>query len=197
MVVRTSVWWCTDLPPHPPHAQVRDFVYISDKAYTREQIIECEHTMLNTLGFNLTLPTYYNFLSRYLKAAGKHMDKQVACLSSYLAELALVDAPMLKYSYSVTAAASVFVASLAVSPNKRPAELYPTALERHSGYSLLQVGQCAAALIDLMAKAPTNKLGAVFKKYSSPKLLEVSHTTVPATNPEWAGGALADDMVIG
>ncbi|KAG1654532.1 hypothetical protein FOA52_008537 [Chlamydomonas sp. UWO 241] len=175
--------------------EVRDFVYISDKAYTREQILECEHTMLNVLGFNLTLPTYYNFLSRYLKAAGKHMDKQVACLSSYLAELALVDAPMLKYSYSVTAAAAVFVASLAVAPKKRSSELYPMPLERHSGYSLLKVGQCAAALIDLMAKAPANKLAAVFKKYSSPKLLEVSKTPVPALNPEWAGDA--DDMVIG
>jgi cyclin B len=57
--------------------EIRDFVYISDKAYTREQIICMEKLMLNTLGFNLTLPTPYNFLARFLKAAGSHLDKQV------------------------------------------------------------------------------------------------------------------------
>ena len=57
--------------------EIRDFVYISDKAYTREQIISMEKLMLNTLGFKLTLPTPYNFLARFLKAAGAHLDKQV------------------------------------------------------------------------------------------------------------------------
>ena len=30
--------------------EVRDFVYISDKAYTREQILDMEKQMLNTVG---------------------------------------------------------------------------------------------------------------------------------------------------
>ena len=34
--------------------EVRDFVYISDKAYSREQILDMEKQMLNTLGFHLT-----------------------------------------------------------------------------------------------------------------------------------------------
>jgi len=45
--------------------EIRDFVYISDKAYTREQIISMEKVMVNTLGFNFTLPTPYNFLARF------------------------------------------------------------------------------------------------------------------------------------
>jgi G2/mitotic-specific cyclin-B, other len=48
---------------------VRDFVYISDKAYTRDQILAMEKLMLNTLGFHLTVPTPYLFLNRFLKAA--------------------------------------------------------------------------------------------------------------------------------
>ncbi|GFR51344.1 hypothetical protein Agub_g13767, partial [Astrephomene gubernaculifera] len=42
--------------------EVRDFVYISDRAYTKEQILGMEKVMLNTLKFHLTLPTTYNFL---------------------------------------------------------------------------------------------------------------------------------------
>ena len=48
-------------------SQVRDFVYISDRAYTKEQILAMEKVMLNTLKFNLTVPTAHNFLCRYLK----------------------------------------------------------------------------------------------------------------------------------
>ena len=35
--------------------EVRDFVYISDHAYTAEQILEMEKIMLNTLRFQLTV----------------------------------------------------------------------------------------------------------------------------------------------
>lgn len=37
--------------------EVRDFVYISDRAYTRDQILNMEKIMLNTLRFNLTVPS--------------------------------------------------------------------------------------------------------------------------------------------
>src|SRR6056300_1755735 len=33
--------------------EVRDFVYISDRAYTREQILACEKGLLNELAFEL------------------------------------------------------------------------------------------------------------------------------------------------
>lgn len=37
--------------------EVRDFVYISDRAYTRDQILNMEKIMLNCLRFNLTVPS--------------------------------------------------------------------------------------------------------------------------------------------
>ena len=43
--------------PLSPHPQVRDFVYISDRAYTRDQILNMEKIMLNALRFNLTVPS--------------------------------------------------------------------------------------------------------------------------------------------
>lgn len=46
---------------------MRDFVYISDKAYTREQILAMEKSMLNALGFHLTVPTPFQFMSRLVK----------------------------------------------------------------------------------------------------------------------------------
>jgi cyclin B len=57
--------------------EVKDFVYISDKAYTKDQILQMEKIMLNTLIFNLTVPTPLDFLSRFTKAAGCTKDTEV------------------------------------------------------------------------------------------------------------------------
>lgn len=59
--------------------EVQDFVFISDNAYTRQQVLSMEKNMLNTLKFNLTVPTPYVFMARYLKAAAS--DKQVEIAS--------------------------------------------------------------------------------------------------------------------
>ena len=59
--------------------EVKDFVFISDEAYTREQILEMEKIMLNTLRFNLTVPTAFAFLHRYLKAGMLPKHPQVPC----------------------------------------------------------------------------------------------------------------------
>ena len=59
--------------------EVKDFVFISDEAYTREQILEMEKIMLNTLRFNLTVPTAFAFLHRYLKAGAVPKASQVRC----------------------------------------------------------------------------------------------------------------------
>lgn len=58
-----------------------------------------------------------------------HLDRQVSLLCSYLVELSLVDAPMLKYPYSVQSAAAVYVSMKATGK----ADAYPKALARHSG----------------------------------------------------------------
>jgi G2/mitotic-specific cyclin-B, other len=50
--------------------ELTDFIYISDKAYTRGQIIQMEKMMLNVLKFTLTVPTAYTFLGRLLKVIG-------------------------------------------------------------------------------------------------------------------------------
>lgn len=44
---------------------VRDFVYITDNAYTREEILEMESRMLSDFEFDITNPTSYRFLERF------------------------------------------------------------------------------------------------------------------------------------
>ena len=92
--------------------EVRDFVYISDQAYTAEQILEMEKIMLNSLRFSLTVPTTLSFLSRFSKVALDPSNKQAVNFATYLVELSLVDYSCLKFCYSQVAAAAVFCTRL-------------------------------------------------------------------------------------
>ena len=48
---------------------MKDYVYICDNAYTREQIIQMEQLILAKLNFRLTVPTQRSYLKRFCKAA--------------------------------------------------------------------------------------------------------------------------------
>ncbi|CAL8460573.1 g102 [Coccomyxa elongata] len=150
--------------------EVKDFVYISDEAYTREQILNMEKMMLNTLSFNLTVPTPFNFLARFLKAAGAAKDTLVVAYATYLVELAMLDYSMLKYSYSMLAAAAVFTANKALSRSPHLSH----SLKRHAGFTEDGLLPCAVALADLHRSAPAASLRTVYKKYSHTQYGRVS-----------------------
>ena len=58
---------------YPPY--VKEFIYITDQAYTKEQILETEVQVLDCLGFNMTWPTPLRFLERYSKLVDSGNEK--------------------------------------------------------------------------------------------------------------------------
>jgi hypothetical protein len=56
---------------YPP--ELRDLVYITDKAYTKEEILTMESKILKALKYQVTIASTHSFLVRYLKAA--HADR--------------------------------------------------------------------------------------------------------------------------
>lgn len=46
---------------------MEDFLYICDDAYTREELISMEASILQTLAFDINIPIAYRFLRRYSK----------------------------------------------------------------------------------------------------------------------------------
>jgi hypothetical protein len=160
--------------------EVHDFIFISDNAYTREQILNMEKSMLNTLQFNLTVPTPYVFVARCLKAAAadkeeKAVATELEMVSWYLVELCLTEYSMVKFCPSHLAAAAVYTAqnTLARKPCWGPA------LQQHSGYSEAQLMECATMMIAFQSKAGTGSLTVVHKKYSNTRFLSVAKLTPP------------------
>ena len=154
--------------------EVRDFVYISDRAYTRDQILQMEKNMLNLLGFNLTIPTTHHFMQRFIKAAGVADEPELVIYAKYLVELALPDYAALNFSYSKLAAAAVSAACAVYGRDPMP-----RALARHSGYSEECLRECINHMGSLYRKASSASLTAVYKKFSTEKYHNVANKGAP------------------
>jgi len=148
--------------------ECNDFVYISDGAYKKEQILKMEQLVLNTLNFNLTHPSPLHFLRRYSKAAGS--DYTLHTLCKYLIELMLIDVKLLKYPPSLVAASSVYLAR--AMTHKTP--LWNATLEHYSTYGEVKVRECALDMNELLKKAHKSSLKAIKKKYALPKFCQVA-----------------------
>ena len=92
----------------PP--EVRDFVYITDSAYTADQIFALEEEMLATIEYRLEAPTAYSFIPRLLRAVNADERSREGRLTLFLAERALQEYSLLRHAPSALAAAALNVA---------------------------------------------------------------------------------------
>jgi len=42
--------------------ELKDFAYITDNAYTKQEILDMEITMIQTFNYNITMPSSFRFL---------------------------------------------------------------------------------------------------------------------------------------
>ncbi|KZV58158.1 hypothetical protein F511_02751 [Dorcoceras hygrometricum] len=142
---------------------VDDLIFISDKAYTRNEILEMERLMLNTLQFNMSVPTAYVFLKRFLKAA--QSDRKLDTLAFFLIELCLVEYEMLKYPPSFMAAAATYTAQASVYGIGQ----WNKTCQHHTGYSEDQLIECSRMMVGFHQGAGAGKLTGVHRKYNTSK----------------------------
>ncbi|NP_001149933.1 cyclin IaZm [Zea mays] len=147
--------------------EVNDFILISDSAYSREQILSMEKGILNRLEWNLTVPTVYMFLVRFLKAAtlGGKVEKEMENMVFFFAELALMQYDLVTRLPSLVAASAVYAARLTL----KRAPLWTDTLKHHTGFreSEAELIECTKMLVIAHSTAPESKLRVVYKKYSS------------------------------
>ncbi|KAL9260287.1 G2/mitotic-specific cyclin-1-like protein [Drosera capensis] len=165
--------------------EVNDLVCISDRVYTNEQILRMEKTILGYLEWELTVPTCYVFLVRYIKASIP--DYEMENLVYYLAELALMKYSTLVYSPSMIAASAVLVARHALS--RSPA--WTETLKVHTGYSESQLMECATMLATVHTTVADSKLQAVYKKYSKSERAAVAQISPAKSLLALSNGAVA------
>lgn len=156
--------------------EVKDFVYITDNAYTRQDIFECECQMLSRLEFNITCPSAYRFLERFTKVA--QADAQQFNLARYLIELPLIEQRMLKYTPSTIAASAILLSRRITLPSKE--SHWTSALWQSSGYSENELRSCLKDMVILLKGIDKCTLQAVRKKFSLQRFMEVALIKIDA-----------------
>jgi len=147
--------------------ECRDFVYISDNAYERDEVLRMEATMLSTLGFHLTSPSSYVFLLRLVAVArlsGSHAEN----LAAYLLELTLPEASFLDRRPALLSAAATY---LALRGTGRP---WDAEFGRAVGVEDAEVRACAAEINALQKRKDAVGTAYVRKKYAMEKYGAVS-----------------------
>merc|ERR1719375_1357506 len=115
--------------------------------------------MMVSLGFEVAKPTVYHFLEKLRNA--NHSDAPHKELAQYLAELALIDLPMIRYAPSLLAAAAVLLSNKLLG--RQPA--WPATMAQRACHTEVALSGCAEELLALYSSAATNPLQAVRKKY--------------------------------
>ncbi|NXC79717.1 CCNB2 protein, partial [Cercotrichas coryphoeus] len=156
---------------------VADFVYITDNAYTSNEIREMEIIILKELNFDLGRPLPIHFLRRASKAG--EADAKQHTLAKYLMELTLIDYDMVHHRPSEIAAAALCLSQKVLGHNKWGAKQ-----QYYTGYAeeslVMTMKHMAKNVVKVNEKL--TKYIAVKNKYASSKLLNIS--TIPQLNGE-------------
>mmetsp|Transcript_28484 Transcript_28484/g.60431 ORF Transcript_28484/g.60431 Transcript_28484/m.60431 type:complete len:468 (+) Transcript_28484:119-1522(+) len=140
-----------------------NFVYITDNAYTKDEITVLECTMLTTLGFEIVVPTAVHFLDRLQRV--NRCDDRHRELAQYLLELALLDLRMIRHAPSHLVASALLLSNELLG--RRPA--WPAAMVLHARQKEQALRDCKEELRALLNGASSNSLQAVRKKYMLPE----------------------------
>ena len=87
--------------------KVDDFIYITDNAYTKEEVFKMENDVLSKLNFELLYPSpikFYEYLSLHFG-----FPKKYHMLGKYLMETFLLDLKYIKYKPSIISCACTYI----------------------------------------------------------------------------------------
>eukprot|EP00051_Salpingoeca_urceolata_P004137 m.376 g.376 ORF g.376 m.376 type:complete len:441 (-) comp133_c0_seq1:178-1500(-) len=153
---------------YPP--EVGDFVFITDNAYTRQQILAMEQLILGTIDFALGQPLPLHFLRRNSKAGGA--DVKMHTIAKYLMELTLGEANMLGYLPSQIAASALYISRDIL----RLPDVWNATLVHYSGYEPSMIVQCIQDLRQVLRNAHDEECTeeAVRTKYTKQRYMSIS-----------------------
>lgn len=143
--------------------EVEDFVYVSDKAFNREDVLHCESVVCNRLGFVFSVPTPFHFAQRFAKVAA--LNERNEHFMYYLMELALLEYSFLKYTPSMIAASAVYLTTYF------DATPWNDDLIEHTRYTYATIRPCVKEMYAVLAAGKTSS---VRKKYSSKARMRVA-----------------------
>jgi len=145
---------------HPP--AIKEFEYITDKAYSRDEILKMEIIILKALQFKICAPTAVLFLEKFQSVNG--CSESHCSLSQYLLELSLGEYKMLKYAPSHLAASAILLSNKLL---RKPS--WTAASTKQTKMSEPMLKDCAKEMCALLELAEGSSLQATRRKFSQSK----------------------------
>lgn len=161
--------------------EIKDFIYMTDNAYTRDQMIKMEFDVLKELEFNITNPSPLRFVE-ILKNNLK-FDEKNFFLCQFFLESCITNYKMIKYSPNILATCTVYI----VEKLKRNT-LWNDNLE-HTLWNMSginkedpNVKECLKNICVVIGEIEKTKYVAIKKKYSLTKFHEVGKINIIEEN---------------
>lgn len=148
---------------------IDDFVFICDSAFSKDEILAMERSILIALEFDITNFSSYRFLERFCKIAKAR--NQLFHLAQYLIELSLIEHNMLIYPPSLIAASAL---SLAIWILYREYGKWTPLLRHYTKYKEHDLRQCQKAMCILFGTIESCSLQMVRKKFGSNRFSRVA-----------------------
>lgn len=146
----------------PP--ELHDWVYITDKAYTKEDVLTMECTMLAKLSFKIVVTTPAHFLPGLQKANGCNIVHSE--LVQYIIELGLLDMRMLEFKPSQRVAAALLLSNELLGRVVVWPQNMVTA-SRHAEAALRSCVEISRQLLEADRANQGGQMQAVHKKFST------------------------------
>eukprot|EP00092_Neocalanus_flemingeri_P040803 GFUD01044420.1.p1 GENE.GFUD01044420.1~~GFUD01044420.1.p1 ORF type:complete len:404 (-),score=136.34 GFUD01044420.1:257-1468(-) len=156
--------------------EVKDFVYITDRAYTEKDILRMEIRILSSLKFDLGRPLPLHFLRRASKAGG--VEAATHTLAKYIVELSLGVYNLCDLPPSRLSAAALALAMRMLDPASSLESVWSSSLVHYTKYTLEEMRPTIGRLANVLISAPTAKLATVYQKYSNKKLMKIARIPV-------------------
>ncbi|KAI0028861.1 cyclin-like protein [Vararia minispora EC-137] len=164
-----------------------EFVFMTEKGYTKKEILKGERIILQTLDFKVShYCSPYSWMRKISKA--DDYDIQTRTLSKFLAEVTLLDHRFIRVKPSMLAAVGMYTARRMLNGDWNDAFAY------YSGFTEEQLVPGFEMLLEKLSEQEFNKLY-VYKKYAHKKFLKAAAFAVDKAR-EIVGLALPEDMLV-
>ena len=149
---------------YPP--ELKDFVYITDGAYVKADVLNMEYRMLKCLDFNITFPTQWSIFEIYRKKLD--LNEKTFKLAWFLMELCLINYKALRFKMSVLAASAILIASKTLGVYRN------NWFSKNIGVEEKKLEECCKEIYDFYVYNSTHNLQAIRRKFSLPRFDEVA-----------------------
>jgi len=154
-----------------PH--IEDLVYLTEEAFTREQIVKMEYEILGSLKFSVSAPTPHHFMCFFLRDC---CDKKLKLLTEYLLEYSLLSVSMYKYRPSEISVGVYFLAHTMLYKGTTWLPIFEKIIS-----PIGSARKCATELNITLKRILGSNLKSVYNKYALEQFCGVTEIPLPNT----------------